>query len=286
MHQINSSKIIVFPSPQQIQAAINWLQKYNCINPDLEYALNLVMQGKIVPDKTGELVAISYKPSINQKVTPDNIQGAMMINSQNTQTSFESSNQITTKTLFSLLQKCGLPTKIITSSRVKQWIRPLMLEHYQIQREYEQLVMTCTQSLSDIKDNNKGRWATLQDKPALIAYEQAYINERGNGNLNRDWDSLIKKRQIAVLEHSGKIASIVRYNPTKNYALVVAPFTFPEFRRQGLAKQLLGFLVEELLQEYTALKLWVDEDNISAIALYRSLNFQQIGCCYTGYFCK
>ena len=112
MHQINSSKIIVFPSPQQIQAAINWLQKYNCINPDLEYALNLVMQGKIVPDKTGELVAICYKPSINQKVTPDNIQGAMMINSQNTQTSFESCDKITTQSLFSLLQKCGLPKKI------------------------------------------------------------------------------------------------------------------------------------------------------------------------------
>ena len=282
MHQTNRNKIIIFPSHQQIQTAINWLQKYHPVNPDLEYALNLVIQGKIVPDKTGELVAISYKPSINQKVTPDNIQGAMMINSQNTQTSFESCNQITTQSLFSLVQKCGLPRKIITSSQVKQWIRPLMLEHYQIEKEYDQLVMVCTQSPL----NGKGRWATLQDKPTLIAYEQAYITERGNGNLNRDWNSLIKKRQIAVLEHSGKIASVIRYNPTANYALVVAPFTFPEFRKQGLARQLLAFLATELLQEYTALKLWVDEDNIPAIALYRSLNFRQIGCCYTGYFSK
>lgn len=280
MHQTNRNKIIIFPSHQQIQAAINWLQKYHPVNPDLEYALNLVIQGKIVPDQTGELIAISYKPSINQKVTPDNIQGAMMINSQNTQTSFESSNKITTQSLFSLLQKCGLPKKIITSSQVKQWIRPLMLEHYQIEKEFDQLVMICTQSPL----NGKGRWATLQDKFTLIAYEQAYMTERGNGNLNRDWNSLIKKRQVAVLEHSGKIASVVRYNPTANYALVVAPFTFPEFRRQGLARQLLAFLVKELLQEYRALKLWVDEDNIPAIALYRSLNFQEIGCCYTGYF--
>jgi len=286
MHQTNSNKIIIFPSLQQIQAAINWLQKYHPVNPDLEYALNLVIQGKIVPDRTGELVAISYKPSINQKVTPDNIQGAMMINSQNTQTSFESCNKITTQTLFSLVQKCGLPKKIITSSQVKQWIRPLMLEHYQIEKEYDQLVMVCTQSLSDSKDNSKGRWARLQDKPTLMTYEQAYITERGNGNLNRDWNSLIQKRQIAVLEHSGKIASVVRYNPTVNYALVAAPFTFPEFRRQGLARQLLAFLVKELLQEYAALKLWVDEENIPAIALYNSLNFRQIGSCYTGYFCK
>lgn len=284
MHQANN-KIIIFPSHQQIQAAIDWFQKYNLINPDLEYALNLVLQGKIVPDKTGELVAISYKPSINQKVTPDNIQGAMMINSRNTQTSFESCNKVTTQSLFSLVKKCGLPKKIITSSQVKQWIRPLMLEHYQIEREYDQLVMICSQ-LSDIKDNSESRWATLADKPILIAYEQAYIKERGNGNPNRDWNSLIQKRQIAVLEQSGKIASVIRYIPTKNYALVVAPFTFSEFRRQGLARQLLGFLVEELLQEYTALKLWVDEDNIPAISLYKSANFRKIGSCYTGYFSK
>jgi GNAT superfamily N-acetyltransferase len=280
MHQTNPNKIIIFPSHQQIKAAINWLQKYHPVNPDLEYALNLVIQGKIVPDRTGELIAISYKPSINQKVTPDNIQGAMMINPRNTHTSFESCNQITTQTLFSLTQKCGLPKKIITSSQAKQWIRPLMLEHYQIEKEYDQLVMVCTQSPL----NGKGRWATLQDKPTLIAYEQAYIKERGNGNLNRDWNSLIENRQVAVLEHSGKIASVIRYNPTANYALVVAPFTFPEFRRHGFARQLLAFLAEELLQEYTALKLWVDEENIPAISLYRSLNFQQIGCCYTGYF--
>ncbi|MEO1429354.1 MAG: N-acetyltransferase [Cyanobacteria bacterium J06633_8] len=282
MHPTNRNKIIIFPSHQQIQAAINWLEKYHPVNPDLEYALNLVIEGKIVPDKTGELVAISYKPSINQKVTPDNIQGAMMINSQNTQTSFESCDKITTQTLFSLVKKCGLPNKIITSSQVKQWIRPLMLEHYPIEKEYDQLVMICTQSLL----NGKGRWATLQDKPALIAYEQAYIAERGNGNLNRDWNTLIQKRQIAVLEHCDQIASVVRYNPTGNYALVVAPFTFPEFRRQGFARQLLAFLTKELLQEYAALKLWVDEENIPAIALYNSLGFKQIGSCYTGYFSK
>lgn len=284
MHKNNSNKIIIFPSHQQIQAAINWLQKYFHSNLDLEYALNLVIEGKINPQETGELIAISYKPSITHRVTPDNIQGVIMINSLNTQVSFESSNQITTQTLFSLVQKCGLPKKIITSSQVKQWIRPLFLEHLQLEREYNQLVMVCTQPLSDSKDNSKARWATLQDKFTLIAYEQAYIKERGNGNINRDWNSLIKKRQVAVLEQSGKIASIVRYIPIKNYALVVAPFTFPEFRRQGLARQLLAFLVKELLQEYTALKLWVDEDNIAAIALYNSVNFQQIGCCYTGYF--
>lgn len=286
MHLTNQNKIITFPSHQQIQAAIIWLQKYRHSNPDLEYALNLVIQGKINPQQTGELIAISYKPSINQKVTPENIQGAMMINFQNTKTSFESCSKVITQNLFSLAQKCGLPQKITTSTQVKQWILPLMLKHYQIEKEYDQLVMTCNQPLFDSQNHNQARWAILQDKPALITYEQAYIAERGNGNLNRDWDGLIQKRQIAVLERSGKLASVVRYSPTANYALVVAPFTFPEFRKQGLARQLLAFLAKELLQEFTTLKLWVDKDNIPAISLYHSLNFQQIGSCYTGYFCK
>lgn len=279
MHKNNNSKIITFPSYQQIQAAIDWLQKYCHSSLDLEYALNLVIQGKINPCETGELIAISYNPSITHKVTPDNIQGVMMVNSKNTQTSLDC-NRLTTQSLFSLIQKCGFPNKITTSMEVKQWIRPLFLEYLELEREYDQLVMTCTQSLLD----GKGRWASLQDKPMLMAYEKEYIAERGSGNANRDWNSLIKKRQIAVLEYSGQIVSVVRYNPVNNYALVAAPFTFSKFRRQGFARKLLAFLTQELLQEYTELKLWVDEENIAAIALYNSLGFNQVGCCYTGYF--
>jgi len=33
-----------------------------------------------------------------------------------------------------------------------------------------------------------------------------------------------------------------------------------------------------------AVKLWVDDDNWGAIALYKSLGFQPIGSHYTGYF--
>lgn len=280
MHQTNNSKIITFPSHQQIKAAINWLEKYRPSNPDLEYALNLVIQGKVNPCETGEFIAISYNPSITQRVTPDNIQGVIMINSQNTQTSFESCNYITTQSLFSLLKKCGFPNKIITSSQVKKWIRPLFLEFYQLEREYDQLVMTCTQSSL----NGDGRWATLTDEPILKQYEQAYIEERASGNPNRNWNSLIQQRRIAVLESQGEIVSVVRYNPVNNYALIAAPFTFPEFRRQGFARKLLAFLIKELLQKYITIKLWVDEDNTAAIALYSSLNFEPVGYCYTGYF--
>ncbi|MBW4528935.1 MAG: hypothetical protein KME18_27895 [Phormidium tanganyikae FI6-MK23] len=40
-----------------------------------------------------------------------------------------------------------------------------------------------------------------------------------------------------------------------------------------------GFFVQEMLQEFPAVKLWVDEENTAAISLYQSLNFQAIGTC-------
>ena len=280
IRKTNTNTIILFPSPQQIKVAIEWLLEYRPSNPDLAYALNLVLTGKVIPDETGELVAISYNPSTTKKLTLDNIQGAVMVNSNNTQMSLESCNNLITQSLFSLVKPRNCLLRVITSSQVKDWIRPLLVQDYQLKNEYDQLVMSCTQ----LPSVSEGRWALPKDKSRLQDYEKAYITERGSGNPNRNWDDLIKKRQIAVVEDSGQIVSVVRYNPINNDANIVAPFTFPEFRRQGFARKLLGFLIQELLKEYRAVKLWVDDDNLNAIALYRSLAFKEIGFCYTGYF--
>ncbi|NEP17573.1 MAG: GNAT family N-acetyltransferase, partial [Leptolyngbya sp. SIO4C1] len=71
---------------------------------------------------------------------------------------------------------------------------------------------------------------------------------------------------------------------TAYQGIVAGAFTFAPFRRKGFGKRLLAFLIGELLTAYPAVKLWVDDDNIGAISLYRSLGFRQIGTCYTGYF--
>ncbi|GEM_PF-2265109 len=280
IRKTNTNTIILFPSSPQIKVAIEWLLEHRPSNPDLAYALNLVLTGKVIPDETGELVAISYNPSTTERLTLNNIQGVIMVNSNNTQMSLESCNHIITKSLFSLVKPRNCLLRVITSSQVKNWIRPLLLKDYQLKNEYDQLVMTCTK----LPCKAEGRWALPKDKSRLQDYEQAYITERGSGNPNRNWDDLINKRQIAVLEYSGQIVSVVRYNPINNEANLVAPFTFPEFRRQGFARKLLGFLIRELLKEYRAVKLWVDDDNLMAIALYHSLGFKQIGLCYTSYF--
>lgn len=192
----------------------------------------------------------------------------------------ESSDYSATESLLAIAIRESCPHRVFTSALVKSWIRPLLLEHYSLQREYDQFVMICTQPST----GGEGRWALPQDFEALQAYAIAYSTERGSGSLNYDWDSLIKQRVIAVLENRGQIASIVRYSTTKRDAFIIAPFTFSKFRRQGFAQKLLAFLIGELLKEYSAVKVWVDEDNFPACALYHSLGFQQVGHCYTGYF--
>ncbi|OUC15754.1 MAG: hypothetical protein B0A82_05260 [Alkalinema sp. CACIAM 70d] len=155
-----------------------------------------------------------------------------------------------------------------------------MLQRYSVQREFDQQVLVCSQPPQD----GAGRWAIPQDKLALQAYAATYLAERGSGSLNHPWDDWIQQRRIAVLEQDGQIVAVVRRGETSHCAIVVAPFTFAPFRRQGFARRLLAFFTKEMLREFPAVMLWVDQDNTAAIALYNTLNFQWIGNCYTGYF--
>lgn len=53
----------------------------------------------------------------------------------------------------------------------------------------------------------------------------------------------------------------------------------PNYRRQGLAQQLIVKLVEMLCQRQShSLTLEVRKSNLPAISLYRKLDFMQIGC--------
>jgi GNAT superfamily N-acetyltransferase len=272
--------LLTSPTLPQIQVVAEWLAEHQYPNLDLEIALHLVLQGRIIPQETGEKVAIAYAPSTPNEISSSTIRGVVMASPGNTNVSLVGGDRPTTEALFALIQPQGCPRRVATSSQTKEWLRPLLLQTYRLEREHNPLVMTCTQPLGA----SEGRWALPKDKPALQAYAEAYRAERGTGSLTQNWDALIQQQQVAVLEHNGTIVSIVKRGATLRHGIVVGSFTFPEFRQQGFARRLLAFFTRELLQDYPAVKLWVDEDNVGAIALYRSLGFHPIGSCYTGYF--
>lgn len=278
MHEDTSAtseiKIIANPSHSEIQVASDWLANNYYQTPDLELALNYLLHHQIVPHKRG-LLAIAHTKSTNL----NDIKGIVMMKPGNNLL-LESSNCSTAEYLFAIATASCCPKRVFTSSRVKEWIRPILLKHYSLEREYDQLVMICTKP----PIGGEGRWALPQDKEALESYASAYLAERGSGSLNHNWDNLIQQRLIAVIEHDGHVVSVVRYSSTKHNAFIIAPFTFPKFRRQGFAQKLLAFFASELLKEYPSVKLWVDEDNVAATTLYCSLGFKQVGRCYTGYF--
>jgi ribosomal protein S18 acetylase RimI-like enzyme len=172
------------------------------------------------------------------------------------------------------------PVKVTTSGAVKNWLGPLLAEHDVVPvREHDLLAMACHKALGD----GEGRWATPADRPALERYQALYNQERRT-TLAPNWDVLLGRAAVAVLERDGRIVAVVkRTADTARYATIGGTWTDPAYRGRGLAKRLTAFLVSELLSDRPAVHLVVDDDNLPAIALYRSLHFERAGSCYMGY---
>lgn len=172
------------------------------------------------------------------------------------------------------------PGKVTTSGAVKKWLRPLLADHHVLPvREHDLLVMLCTTSQGD----GEGRWAVPADRPALKQY-QALYNEERRTTLAPDWELLLHRAAVAVLERDGRIVAVVkRTADTARYATIGGTWTNPDYRGRGLAKHLTAFLVGELLRDRRAVHLVVDDDNRAAVTLYRSLHFEPTGSCYMAY---
>jgi ribosomal protein S18 acetylase RimI-like enzyme len=174
----------------------------------------------------------------------------------------------------------GWPVKLRTSGALKAPVQPLLggvgLAPW---REHDQLVMVCREA----PPGGAGRWATAADLPALERYQTLYNAERRT-NLAPDWDRLLRRPAIAVLDHDGQIvAAVKRTADTRRYATVANVWTDPAHRGRGFAARLSAFLLGEVLAERPAVHLIVDDDNRAAIGLYRSLGFRTTGRCWTGY---
>jgi hypothetical protein len=78
-----ATALVQSPSLLQVQAAAEWLAEHQHKNPDLEVALNLVLQGQIISNETGALVAVLGNAiahtSSTEAFTQDDIRGVMMM---------------------------------------------------------------------------------------------------------------------------------------------------------------------------------------------------------------
>jgi GNAT superfamily N-acetyltransferase len=272
--------IIHPPALAQVCTALDWLSQSPHQNPDLEHVLSLIATGRLSQNQ-GELLAIAHTASPPGALTTETICGALMAGPKNWNVSLAGCDRATTEKLFSLVQARGCPQRIAMPKSNSDWIRPDLISDYQLQSENVCQVMVCTEK----PEGGRGRWAVPDDKPRLQAYQEANQAERGGRLVKHDWDTLIQQQRVAVLDCEGQVASIVKRGITANCGMIVGAFTFAPFRRRGFGKELLSFVLCELFQEFSAVKLWTDDDNVAAIALYESLGFRSTGSLYTGYFC-
>ncbi len=171
------------------------------------------------------------------------------------------------------------PQKLTTSGLGKKAIRPTLRKRWTITREHDLLAMVCRKA----PRGGAGRWAREEDLGDLASYQKAYNIERRT-EIEANFLDAVRGKRIAVLDHGGRPAAFAKLSgQTGNYACIGGMYTLPEYRKKGLGKRLTAFLIGELLKEKPAVHLIVDDDNEAAIALYRSLGFEEVGTCYMAY---
>jgi predicted GNAT family acetyltransferase len=257
-------EVVESPTPKIIQDSLNWLAQTSHENLGTEVFLNNFVRNQKekvdIIQEEGQVKAVSV-------VTPA---GLWFL---------ESADALAAQKLVSQVCRIKCPKKITVSEQVATWIRPTLAKSSQLVREHKLLAMGCSEILKSID----GRWASLRDLITLQRYQDSYNLERKT-SIRPNWENLLTNKQVAVLERDGHIVSVVkRCGMTARYACIGGTFTFGNYRRQGFAAQLIGFIVTELLRERSFVHLMVDDDNLAAINLYHSLNFQEIGKCYMAY---
>ncbi len=171
------------------------------------------------------------------------------------------------------------PVRLTTVAAVRDWALASIEGRWSITQHQRLVSMTCVQVTG-----GRGRWATERDVPRLIEYQARY-NEERHMTAEVNWPDAIARKQIGVLEENGAVVAVVRRaGQTARYACIGGTFTFPEHRKHGYGKILTAWMVERLIDECPRVHCIVDDDNAPALALYRALDFGEIGECFVDWF--
>jgi hypothetical protein len=108
------------PTLPQIQTAAEWLAAHSYPNPDLEIALHLVLQGRIISQEVGGKVAIIYTLSTTDAVSSSTVWGGVMVSSSSSNVSLVCGGHAITEYLFVLIQPHSCPIELppLTKSKI------------------------------------------------------------------------------------------------------------------------------------------------------------------------
>ncbi len=125
--------------------------------------------------------------------------------------------------------------------------------------------------------SNKVRLARDGDEPILNRWRKLYNQERGI-LFDADVDAWIESRNVYVHENNGAIVALAKFDlilPTT--VEIGGVFTFPEYRKQGFGAELVDDLAARIRQMGKTPLLQVDADNDPALALYKKMNWIELG---------
>lgn len=121
------------------------------------------------------------------------------------------------------------------------------------------------------------RLARDGDEPVLNRWRKLYNQERGI-LFDADVDAWIESRNVYVHEANNVIVALAKFDlmlPTT--VELGGVFTFPEYRKQGFGAELVQDLACRIRQMGKTPLLQVDTANEAALALYRKMNWIELG---------